>query len=69
MEKLNAILNKQMNNKKEENKEENRKIEQQKREEKASIVVPNTNKIYPKRNKPVNYEIQYEDKSVENPNI
>ena len=74
MEKANNILNKQMNNKKEEKKEVERKIERQRREEKeerkeqerkmeenATIILPNTTKIHPKRNKPVKYEFEYDE--------
>lgn len=77
MEKANNMLNKQMNNKKEEKKELERKIERQKREEKeerrqgqaqeenATILLPNVNKVHPKRNKPMKYEIEYDETPVE----
>ena len=74
MEKANSILNKQMNNKKEEKKEVERKIEKQRREEKeeakererkmeenTTIILPNTMKAHPKRNKPIKYEFEYEE--------
>lgn len=73
MEKANNILNKQMNNKKEEKKEEERRIERQRREEReerreqekykeeTNIITPNIGKVHPKRNKPVKYEIEYEE--------
>ncbi len=74
MEKVNCILNKQMNNKKEEKKIEERKIERQRREERedrkeqernkeenTTIIIPNTNKIHPKRNKPIKYEFEYDE--------
>lgn len=74
MEKANNILNKQMNNKKEEKKEIERKIERQRREDKeeikeqernmdenASMFVKNTNKVHPKRSKPIKYEIEYDE--------
>lgn len=80
IEKTNSLLNKQMNNKKEEKKEEERKIERQRREEKeerkekekkihednATIVLPNTTKFHPKRNKPINYEIKYDENTDNN---
>lgn len=74
LEKANSILNKQMNNKKEEKKEEGRRLERQRREEKeerkeqdrrkeenATIIVPNTTKLHPKRNKAIKYEFEYEE--------
>ena len=74
LEKANAILNKQMNYKKEEKKEEGRRLERQRREEKeerkeqdrrkeenATIIVPNTTKLHPKRNKAIKYEFEYEE--------
>lgn len=78
MEKANSILNKQMNNKKEEKKEEERRIERQRREERedrkekeknteenATIIIPNTNKVHPKRSKPIKYEVEYGEIPVE----
>jgi len=77
MEKANNMLNKQMNNKKEEKKELESKIERQKREEKedrrqgqaqeenATILLPNVNKVHPKINKPMKYEIEYDETPVE----
>lgn len=78
MEKVNNMLNKQMNNKKEEKKEIERKIERQKREEKeerreqqkkeeegTTILLPNGNKVHPKRNRPAKYEIEYDETPVE----
>ena len=74
MEKANAVLNKQMNNKKEEKKEVERRIERQRREERQdrkdqerkeqenlNIVMPSVGKVHPKRNKPVKYELEYEE--------
>jgi len=65
MEKANAILNKQMNNKKEEKKEEERRIERQRREERKeqenTNIIQNTAKVYPKRNKPIKYEFEYNE--------
>jgi len=59
MEKANNILNKQINNKKEEKKEHEKKEERHRKEEKESIIeensniiVPNTIKMHPKRNRP-----------------
>lgn len=73
IEKANCILNKQMNNKKEEKNKEERKIEKQKREdrkeqernkeENSTIIIPNTNKVHPKRYKPMKYEFDYEEKN------
>lgn len=81
MDKVNNMLNKQMNNKKEEKKEEERKLERQRREEKeerreqinkmeenANIILPNVNKVHPKKNKPIQYEIEY-DEELYNPEI
>lgn len=74
IEKTNSLLNKQMNNKREDKKEEERKIERQRREEKeerkeketkieedTTVIMPNTTKFHPKRNKPINYEIKYDE--------
>lgn len=68
IEKTNAMLNKQMNNKKEEKKEEARKIEKQRskedkkiHEDTDTIIVPNTTKFHPKRNKPIKYEFENDE--------
>ena len=74
MEKANNILNKQMNNKKEEKKNEECKVERQSREERKEQdknSEENINnsisnlKVHPKRNKPVKYELEYEELPVE----
>lgn len=70
MDKVNNMLNKQMNNKKEERKEEERKIERKRREEKeeqrrkeenGSNIITNVSKVHPKKNKPIPYEIEYDN--------
>lgn len=78
IEKTNAMLNKQMNNKKEEKKEEERRLERQRREEKEeknkqvkkvnednNIIISNTTKFHPKRNKPIKYEVEYNENIIE----
>lgn len=79
IEKTNAMLNKQMNNKREEKKEEERRIDRQRKEEKeerkeqerrmkedTTIIIPNTTKFHPKRNKPIKYEIEYDEDMKDN---
>lgn len=70
MDKVNNMLNKQMNNKKEERKEEERKMERKRREEKeeqrkkeenGSNIIANVSKVHPKKNKPIPYEIEYDN--------
>lgn len=73
IEKTNNILNKQMNDKKEEKKNEEKRKERERKEEKeeqasATISVPNTNKIHPKKLKLPKYEFEYEDEEIENEN-
>lgn len=58
LEKANNIFNKE----KEKNNEENKNIKTKKdsEEENINVVIPNTNKFHPKRNKPIKYEVKYD---------
>ncbi|NLC87375.1 MAG: sporulation protein YtfJ [Clostridiaceae bacterium] len=59
LEKANNIFNKE----KEKNNEENKNIKTKKdsEEENINVVIPNTNKFHPKRNKPIKYEVKYDE--------
>ena len=60
LEKTNEILNKQLCKK-----EKEYNTEKIKEEKSGTVVVPNTNKFHPKRNKPMKYEFDYEDTPLE----
>jgi len=73
VEKTNNLINKQMSNKKEEKKQEEQRKQREKKEEKEerarasameetnTIIVPNTTKLHPKRNRPATYEFEYDE--------
>ena len=69
MEKVNATLNKQINNKKEEKREEEHRIEKQRKEGKENAqtekMIQNIGKVHPKRNKPIKYEVEYNEIPIE----
>lgn len=60
LEKTNEILNKQLCKK-----EKEYSAEKIKEEKNGTVVVQNTNKFHPKRNKPIKYEFDYEDTPLE----
>lgn len=60
IEKTNDILNKQLCKK-----EKEYTTEKIKAEKSGTVVVQNTNKFHPKRNKPIKYEFDYEDTPLE----
>ncbi len=60
LEKANDILNKQLCKK-----EKEYTTEKIKEEKSGTVVVLNTNKFHPKRNKPIKYEFDYEDTPLE----
>lgn len=67
IEKTNNILNKQMNEKKEEKKNEEKRKEKEKRDtDENKVVIPNTNKIHPKKAKIPKYEFEYDETIDEN---
>lgn len=71
MEKANNILNKQMNNKKEEKQNEEKRKERERKEQRDmktqivdtenTVIIPNTNKVQPKKAKLAKYEFEYDE--------